>query len=105
MFSVDTVCDDPGTATDAVDSLWTISYVQTGISSVAHADSKGNPRNVTNSKGKKRRPNSKDLSTILKTNDPLFLDFIRRCLEYVHLRVNQICFLLQLLYKCMFIHY
>lgn len=47
------------------------------------ADSKGNPRNITNSKGKKRRPNSKELSTVLKTNDALFLDFIKRCLTYV----------------------
>lgn len=29
--SIDTVCDDPGTATDASDSLWTISHVQTVI--------------------------------------------------------------------------
>ena len=47
------------------------------------SDSKGNPRNITNSKGKKRTPNSKDLSTALKTTDPLFLDFIKRCLAYV----------------------
>uniref|UniRef100_A0A4W5QJY8 dual-specificity kinase n=1 Tax=Hucho hucho TaxID=62062 RepID=A0A4W5QJY8_9TELE len=46
-------------------------------------DSKGNPRNITNSKGRKRRPNSKDLASVLKTNDPLFLDFIKRCLTYV----------------------
>jgi len=45
-------------------------------------DSKGQPRSITNSKGKKRRPTSKSLSTCLKTNDPLFLDFIRRCLEW-----------------------
>lgn len=47
------------------------------------ADSKGNPRNITNSKGKKRRPNSKELSAALKTNDALFLDFIKSCLTYV----------------------
>lgn len=46
-------------------------------------DSKGNPRNITNSKGKKRIPNSKELSAALKTTDPLFLDFIKRCLAYV----------------------
>ncbi|XP_017328886.2 dual specificity tyrosine-phosphorylation-regulated kinase 4 isoform X1 [Ictalurus punctatus] len=57
-------------------------FVQTSSRRRLFFDSKGNPRNVTNSKGKKRRPNSKDLSTILKTNDPLFLDFIRRCLEW-----------------------
>ncbi|CAN9498718.1 unnamed protein product [Ophioblennius macclurei] len=45
-------------------------------------DSKGNPRNITNSKGKKRRPNSKELSAALKTNDVLFLDFIKRCLAW-----------------------
>ncbi|XP_057309135.1 dual specificity tyrosine-phosphorylation-regulated kinase 4-like [Hydractinia symbiolongicarpus] len=45
-------------------------------------DSKGQPRSTTNSKGKRRRPLSKNLSTSLKTNDPLFLDFIRCCLEW-----------------------
>ncbi|XP_076878123.1 dual specificity tyrosine-phosphorylation-regulated kinase 4 isoform X2 [Brachyhypopomus gauderio] len=45
-------------------------------------DSKGNPRNITNSKGKKRRPDSKDLGSVLKTNDAMFLDFIQRCLVW-----------------------
>ncbi|XP_019617842.1 PREDICTED: dual specificity tyrosine-phosphorylation-regulated kinase 4-like isoform X2 [Branchiostoma belcheri] len=45
-------------------------------------DSRGQPRCVTNSKGKKRRPNSKDLSQAIRTSDPLFVDFIRRCLEW-----------------------
>ncbi|XP_011403420.2 PREDICTED: dual specificity tyrosine-phosphorylation-regulated kinase 4-like isoform X2 [Amphimedon queenslandica] len=45
-------------------------------------DSRGNPRCVTNSKGKKRRPGSKDLSSAIKTSDLLFLDFIRRCLVW-----------------------
>uniref|UniRef100_A0A8C8D3U1 dual-specificity kinase n=1 Tax=Oncorhynchus tshawytscha TaxID=74940 RepID=A0A8C8D3U1_ONCTS len=45
-------------------------------------DSKGNPRNITNSRGRKRRPNSKDLASVLKTNDPVFLDFIKRCLMW-----------------------
>uniref|UniRef100_A0A8C7NRM5 dual-specificity kinase n=1 Tax=Oncorhynchus mykiss TaxID=8022 RepID=A0A8C7NRM5_ONCMY len=45
-------------------------------------DSKGNPRNITNSRGRKRRPNSKDLASVLKTNDPVFLDFIKRCLTW-----------------------
>ena len=45
---------------------------------VCVSDSKGNPRSTTNSKGKKRKPNSKDLSAVLKTNDALFLDFIKR---------------------------
>ncbi|XP_033120572.1 dual specificity tyrosine-phosphorylation-regulated kinase 4-like isoform X2 [Anneissia japonica] len=43
-------------------------------------DSKGNPRCITNSKGKKRRPNSKDLTYAIKTTDTHFLDFIRKCL-------------------------
>lgn len=46
------------------------------------SDSRGNPRCVTNSKGKKRRPGSKDLSSAIKTGDLLFLDFIRRCLVW-----------------------
>ena len=44
-------------------------------------DSKGNPRCITNSKGKKRRVGSKDLQQAIKTSDANFLDFIRRCLE------------------------
>jgi hypothetical protein len=44
-------------------------------------DSKGNPRSITNSKGKKRRVGSKDLQQAVKTSDANFLDFIRRCLE------------------------
>ncbi|XP_051975871.1 dual specificity tyrosine-phosphorylation-regulated kinase 4-like isoform X1 [Xyrauchen texanus] len=57
-------------------------FVQTASRRRLFFDSKGNPRNITNSKGKKRRPNSKDLASVLKTNDPLFLDFIRRCLVW-----------------------
>lgn len=45
-------------------------------------DSRGNPRCITNSKGKKRRPNTKDLGYAVKTGDPQFLDFIKRCLEW-----------------------
>ncbi|XP_073724755.1 dual specificity tyrosine-phosphorylation-regulated kinase 4 isoform X1 [Misgurnus anguillicaudatus] len=57
-------------------------FVQTASRRKLFFDSKGNPRNITNSKGKKRRPNSKDLASVLKTNDRLFLDFIRRCLVW-----------------------
>ncbi|KAL0968527.1 hypothetical protein UPYG_G00268040 [Umbra pygmaea] len=57
-------------------------FVQTASRKRLFFDSKGNPRNVTNSKGRKRRPNSKDLASVLKTNDPLFLDFLRRCLTW-----------------------
>ncbi|CAL4082997.1 unnamed protein product, partial [Meganyctiphanes norvegica] len=45
-------------------------------------DSKGNPRCVTNSKGKKRRPGSRDLAQVLKCNDPTFVHFISRCLDW-----------------------
>ncbi|XP_047493823.1 dual specificity tyrosine-phosphorylation-regulated kinase 4-like [Penaeus chinensis] len=45
-------------------------------------DSKGNPRCVTNSKGKKRRPGSRDLASVLKCSDLNFVHFISRCLEW-----------------------
>ncbi|XP_069174410.1 dual specificity tyrosine-phosphorylation-regulated kinase mbk-2 isoform X1 [Procambarus clarkii] len=45
-------------------------------------DSKGNPRCVTNSKGKKRRPGSRDLASVLKCSDTQFVHFIARCLEW-----------------------
>ena len=38
---------------------------------------------MTNSKGKKRHVNGKELSQALKTNDALFVDFLNRCLEWV----------------------
>ncbi|CAL8360561.1 unnamed protein product [Lota lota] len=57
-------------------------FVQTASRKRLFFDSKGNPRNITNSKGKKRKPNSKDLSAVLKTNDAHFLDFIKRCLAW-----------------------
>uniref|UniRef100_A0A8C9VM16 dual-specificity kinase n=1 Tax=Scleropages formosus TaxID=113540 RepID=A0A8C9VM16_SCLFO len=45
-------------------------------------DLKGYPRHVTNSKGQRRQPNSKNLTSVLDTSDPLFLDFIKRCLMW-----------------------
>lgn len=57
-------------------------FVQSASRRRLFFDSKGNPRNITNSKGKKRRPSSKELSEVLKTNDALFLDFIQRCLTW-----------------------
>ncbi|KAI8597376.1 dual specificity tyrosine-phosphorylation-regulated kinase 4-like protein [Dissophora ornata] len=42
----------------------------------------GNPKLVVNSKGKRRRPGSKTLGQALKCSDPLFLDFISRCLVW-----------------------
>ncbi|KAJ9095283.1 hypothetical protein QFC21_005649 [Naganishia friedmannii] len=43
-------------------------------------DSHGQPRPVTNSKGKRRRPGSKTLAAVLKCDDLLFVDFITKCL-------------------------
>uniref|UniRef100_A0A8C9R378 dual-specificity kinase n=1 Tax=Scleropages formosus TaxID=113540 RepID=A0A8C9R378_SCLFO len=57
-------------------------FVQTASRRKLFFDARGYPRHITNSKGRRRRPNSKDLATVLKTNDPLFLDFIRRCLTW-----------------------
>ncbi|XP_017785294.1 PREDICTED: dual specificity tyrosine-phosphorylation-regulated kinase 4 isoform X2 [Nicrophorus vespilloides] len=45
-------------------------------------DSRGNPRCLTNTKGRKRKPGSKNLAIALKCNDALFIDFISRCLEW-----------------------
>uniref|UniRef100_A0A1A8L537 dual-specificity kinase n=1 Tax=Nothobranchius pienaari TaxID=704102 RepID=A0A1A8L537_9TELE len=57
-------------------------FVQSASRRKLFFDSKGNPRNITNSKGKKRKPSSVELSAALKNNDPLFLDFIQRCLSW-----------------------
>ncbi|GAA5870412.1 hypothetical protein JCM3774_002722 [Rhodotorula dairenensis] len=45
-------------------------------------DSTGAPRPVVNSKGRRRRPSSKTLSQVLKTDDELFVDFIAKCLAW-----------------------
>ncbi|XP_065163782.1 dual specificity tyrosine-phosphorylation-regulated kinase 4-like isoform X2 [Atheta coriaria] len=45
-------------------------------------DSRGNPRCLTNSKGRKRKPGSKNLAIALRCNDTFFIDFISRCLEW-----------------------
>ncbi|EGF97941.1 uncharacterized protein MELLADRAFT_51129 [Melampsora larici-populina 98AG31] len=45
-------------------------------------DSTGAPRPVVNSKGRRRRVGSKSLSSVLKTDDELFLDFIGKCLAW-----------------------
>lgn len=44
-------------------------------------DSRGNPRTVTNSKGRKRKPGSKTIAQALRCNDTLFIDFVSKCLE------------------------
>ena len=51
-------------------------------SSLHSSDSSGRPRCITNSKGRKRRPATRDLLTAIKTNDLMFLDFIKQCLQW-----------------------
>lgn len=52
------------------------------FSSITCTDSKGNPRCITNSKGRKRRPGTKELPAAVKTTDGQFLNFLCRCLEW-----------------------
>ncbi|XP_053694501.1 dual specificity tyrosine-phosphorylation-regulated kinase 2 isoform X2 [Sabethes cyaneus] len=39
-------------------------------------------RNITNTKGRKRKPGSRNLSQALRCNDTVFIDFVSRCLEW-----------------------
>ncbi|KZT56992.1 kinase-like protein [Calocera cornea HHB12733] len=43
-------------------------------------ESTGQPRPVVNSKGRRRRPGTKTLQQVLKTDDENFVDFIAKCL-------------------------
>ncbi|GAA5875496.1 hypothetical protein JCM8547_001682 [Rhodosporidiobolus lusitaniae] len=45
-------------------------------------DSTGAPRPVVNSKGRRRRPASKTLESVLRCQDELFVDFIAKCLAW-----------------------
>ncbi|XP_055595375.1 dual specificity tyrosine-phosphorylation-regulated kinase 2 [Uranotaenia lowii] len=45
-------------------------------------DSRGIPRCITNSKGRKRKPGSKTISQALRCNDTAFIDFVSKCLEW-----------------------
>lgn len=45
-------------------------------------DSMGKPRLTVSSKGRRRRPSSKDLKQVLKCDDEAFLDFITKCLKW-----------------------
>ncbi|KAJ5816642.1 hypothetical protein N7447_008875 [Penicillium robsamsonii] len=45
-------------------------------------DSLGKPRLTVSSKGRRRRPSSKELRQALKCDDEAFLDFIARCLRW-----------------------
>ncbi|KAG8509051.1 Dual specificity tyrosine-phosphorylation-regulated kinase 4, partial [Galemys pyrenaicus] len=53
-------------------------FIQTASRRQKFFDSKGFPKNITNNRGKKRYPDSKDLTVVLKTYDSSFLDFLRR---------------------------
>ncbi|XP_023559505.1 dual specificity tyrosine-phosphorylation-regulated kinase 4 [Octodon degus] len=57
-------------------------FIQTASRRQIFFDSKGFPKNITNKRGKKRYPDSKDLTMVLKTCDSNFLDFLRRCLVW-----------------------
>ncbi|XP_056655119.1 dual specificity tyrosine-phosphorylation-regulated kinase 4 isoform X2 [Monodelphis domestica] len=57
-----------------------IYLIQTASRRQTFFDSKGFPKNITNNRGKKRYPDSKDLTTVLKTCDTGFLDFLKKCL-------------------------
>ncbi|KAI0303440.1 hypothetical protein B0F90DRAFT_1935362 [Multifurca ochricompacta] len=46
------------------------------------ADSTGAPRPVVNSKGRRRRPGTKTLAQVLRTDDELFVDFVSKCLVW-----------------------
>ncbi|XP_028610376.1 dual specificity tyrosine-phosphorylation-regulated kinase 4 [Grammomys surdaster] len=56
--------------------------VQTASRRQIFFDSKGLPKNITNNRGGKRYPDSKDLTMVVKTYDSSFLDFLRRCLVW-----------------------
>ena len=45
-------------------------------------DSMGKPRLTVSSKGRRRRPSSKDLRQVLKCDDDAFVDFLARCLRW-----------------------
>ena len=45
-------------------------------------DSQGKPRITISSKGRRRRPSSKELRQVLKCDDEAFLDFLTRCLRW-----------------------
>ncbi|WWC91879.1 uncharacterized protein L201_006828 [Kwoniella dendrophila CBS 6074] len=45
-------------------------------------DATGAPRPFVNAKGRRRRPNAKTLSQVMKCDDELFVDFISKCLTW-----------------------
>ncbi|KAJ1165196.1 hypothetical protein NDU88_005625 [Pleurodeles waltl] len=59
-----------------------ISFLKAAPRRKAFFDAKGAPKSITNSKGKKRRPNSKDLAVMVHSSDTGFLDFLNSCLRW-----------------------
>ncbi|KAJ3045310.1 Dual specificity tyrosine-phosphorylation-regulated kinase, partial [Rhizophlyctis rosea] len=57
-------------------------FVERGNRRKLFFDPSGVPKLVQNSKGKRRRPATKTLAAILRCSDPLFLNFIERCLTW-----------------------
>jgi len=56
------------------------SYTWLDKSLTSTLDSTGAPRPVVNSKGRRRRPGSKTLQQVLRSDDEFFVDFIAKCL-------------------------
>ena len=45
-------------------------------------DSRNKPRIIADSRGRKRQPGSKNLSSVLKCKDKQFVDFLQKCLTW-----------------------
>ncbi|TPX30352.1 hypothetical protein SmJEL517_g06068 [Synchytrium microbalum] len=58
------------------------SFVERGTRRKLFFDSNGQPRLIPNSKGKKRRPSSKPITSVLRAADPAFVQFVERCLVW-----------------------
>ncbi|XP_070610799.1 dual specificity tyrosine-phosphorylation-regulated kinase 4 [Erythrolamprus reginae] len=57
-------------------------FIQTASRKRTFFDANGAPKSITNTRGKIRNPNSKDLSVVLKTHVGSFLDFLKKCLVW-----------------------
>lgn len=57
-------------------------YDQMVVLIIYITDTSGAPRPVVSSKGRRRRPGTKSLAQVLRTDDELFLDFISKCLVW-----------------------
>ncbi|KAL5038891.1 hypothetical protein BDV3_002084 [Batrachochytrium dendrobatidis] len=59
-----------------------LSVLSQGTRTKVFFDSRNQPILVPNSKGKKRKPSTKTLSSVLKCTDMAFLDFLDQCLSW-----------------------